>query len=392
MTMLYFDFNATTPLSHKSKAAILGMLDQFANPSSKYSLSRHLTTLIKGAKDSMAQLVGGDAQRIIFTSGGTESNNLALHSVFSQFPATQLSRYHAICSAIEHSSILETLFWYQKKGLNLTLIEPKENGRIDLEKLNRTITPQTCLIALMAINNETGVIQPYDELAVSLKGKSIHLHIDAVQAVGKWPLPRFDDIPLTLSFSGHKFYAPKGIGGLYYSQQVKIYPLLHGGGQEYGLRSGTENTLGIAGLAAAAEEACQELPQRLQYCQKMRSHFLNQLDKSGINYHLNGETNPEFQAPWTLNISFPGIRAEALANRLDLCHGISVSLGSACSNNSTSPKRSHVLLAMHAPYSYIDSALRISFGHFTELWAINVLVNALQQEIQHLLTMSGEQI
>ncbi|MDE9495324.1 cysteine desulfurase [Xenorhabdus bovienii] len=391
MTMLYFDFNATTPMSHKSKMAIQDVLDQFANPSSRYRLSNNLITLIHQAKESVAQLVGGLPERIIFTSGGTESNNLALHSVFGQLQADQISRYHAICSAIEHSSILEPLRWYEKQGLKLTLIEPSKTGRIDLDTLCNAITPQTCFIALMAINNETGVIQPYDELAYRLKGKGIHLHCDAIQAVGKWPIRCFDDIPLTISFSGHKFYAPKGIGGLYYSQQVKIYPLLHGGGQEQGLRSGTENTLGIAGLAAAAEEANEKLIQRFDYCREMRIYLLTQLDKSGVNYHLNGETNPEYQVPWTLNISFPGIRAEALASRLDLCHGISVSLGSACSNNSQTPQRSHVLLAMQSPHSYIDSALRISFGHVTGWRAVNALANALQQETQHLLAISGEQ-
>ncbi|MBD2784608.1 cysteine desulfurase [Xenorhabdus sp. DI] len=390
MTMLYFDFNATTPLSHKSKMAIQGGLDQFANPSSRYRLSNNLITLIHQAKESVAQLVGGSPERIIFTSGGTESNNLALHSVFGQLPAGQLSRYHAISSAIEHSSILEPLRWYQEKGLQLTIIEPNKTGRIDLDTLCNAITLQTCFIALMAINNETGVVQPFDALASRLKGKGIHLHFDAIQAVGKWPIHSFDDIPLTLSFSGHKFYAPKGIGGLYYSPQVKICPLLHGGGQEQGLRSGTENTLGIAGLAAAATEAHEELARRFDYCQEMRAYLLAQLDKLRVNYHVNGEKTPEYQAPWTLSITFPGIRAEALASRLDLCHGISVSLGSACSNNSQAPKRSHVLLAMQVPHDYIDSTLRISFGHVTERQAINALANALQQETQYLLSIAGE--
>ncbi|PHM60731.1 NifS protein [Xenorhabdus stockiae] len=390
MTGLYFDFNATTPLSPKSKIAIKQRLEQFANPSGKYRLSQSLHTLIHDTKESIAQLMGGSAERIIFTSGGTEGNNLALHSVFSQLSVNQLSRYHAICSAIEHSSILEPLRWYQKQGLKLTIIDPGKTGRVDQDALCRAITPQTCLIALMVINNETGVIQPYEALASQLKGKGIHLHLDAIQAVGKWPMYCPDDIPLTVTFSGHKFYAPKGIGGLYYSSQVKICPLLHGGGQEQGLRSGTENTLGIAGLAAAAEEACEELIQRLYHCQEMRKYIINQLDISTIKYHLNGETNPEYQAPWTLNISFPGVRAEALANRLDLCHGISVSLGSACSNNSQTPQRSHVLLAMQSPHAYIDSALRISFGHVTERQEIDVLVNALKQEIQNLLAIAGE--
>jgi cysteine desulfurase len=391
MTILYFDFNATTPLSNESKRAVQEVLDQFGNPSSKYQLSNSLVRIIHQAKESVAQLMGGSPERIIFTSGGTESNNLALHSVFSQLPMGQLSHYHAICSAIEHPSILEALHWYQAQGLKLTVIEPSKTGRIDLDTLCNAITPQTCFITLMVINNETGVVQPYDKLASRLKGKNIHLHLDAIQAVGKWLIPCFDDISLTVSFSGHKFYAPKGIGGLYYSQQVKISPLLHGGGQEHGLRSGTENTLGIAGLAAAAKEACMEIEQRLRYCREMRTYLLTQLDKLKVKYYLNGEINPEYQAPWTLNISFPGIRAEALASRLDLCHGISVSLGSACSNNSHSPKRSHVLLAMQIPHEYIDSALRISFGHITDQHEVDVLSRALQQETQHLLSIAGEQ-
>lgn len=390
MSRLYFDFNATTPLSIKSTAAIQQAFTLFANPSGRYQLSNDIKAIIKNARVSVAQLLGGAPEQILFTSGGTESNNLALHSVLSALPTAELARYHAISSSIEHPSVLATLRWFQLKGLKLTLIDPEKSGRISLQAINQAMTPQTCLIALMAINNETGVVQPYEALISMLSGTGVHLHIDAVQAIGKWPFSCKDLNNLTVAFSGHKFNAPKGIGGLYYSPDVVLLPLLQGGGQEQGLRSGTENTLGIAGLAAAAEEAYAELDNRLQHYHMLKDHLLSQLDAANINYLINGESLCQLQAPWTLNISILGIRAEALASRLDLCHGISVSLGSACSNNHTSPQRSHVLLAMQLPDSRIDSALRISFGYTTNLQAIKTLAHAITLETHHLLKTVGD--
>ncbi|WP_228985067.1 aminotransferase class V-fold PLP-dependent enzyme [Photorhabdus laumondii] len=188
-----------------------------------------------------------------------------------------------------------------------------------------------------------------------------------------------------------QYNGPKGIGGLYHAPGIQLNPLLHGGGQEQGVRSGTENTLGLAGLAAAAKESLNSLQGRFNTYKTLRTTLLSRLDQHHVNYLINGNTNPAFQAPWTLNLSFSGIRAESLASRLDLRHGISLSLGSACSNNK-STQRSHVLAAMGLPDDRIDSAVRISFGYATSQDDIEILANAIKQETYNLLKISGKSL
>ncbi|NRN27340.1 cysteine desulfurase family protein [Photorhabdus heterorhabditis] len=392
MTSLYFDYNATTPLSVKAQLAIKDALSVFANPSSHYSLSNMAKNLLTDARRSMASLMGTVPEHILFTSGGTESNNQALSSLLATLPGSDLSAYHVISSSIEHPSVLAPLLWYQQRGLQLTLIDPDNQGRISVQSIEKNLRPETRLITLMAINNETGVIQPYEAVASLAKEARVYLHIDAVQAIGKLPFScdTFDGIT-TVSFSGHKFNGPKGIGGLYHAPGIPLNPLLHGGGQEQGIRSGTENTLGLAGLAAAAKESLNGLKERFDTYKTRRETLLSLLEQHHVNYLVNGSTNPEFQAPWTLNLSFPGVRAESLASRLDLCHGVSLSLGSACSNNK-STQRSHVLVAMGLPDDRIDSAVRISFGYTTSQNDIEMLANAIKQETYNLLKISGKSL
>ncbi|AKH63059.1 MULTISPECIES: cysteine desulfurase family protein [Photorhabdus] len=390
MTSLYFDYNATTPLSVKAQLAIKDALSVFANPSSHYSLSDMAKNLLTDARRSMASLMGTVPEQILFTSGGTESNNQALSSLLATFSGSDLSAYHVISSSIEHPSVLAPLLWYQQRGLQLTLIDPDNQGRISVQSIRENLRPQTRLITLMAINNETGVIQPYEAVASLAKEAGIYLHIDAVQAIGKLPFS-CDTLSgiTTASFSGHKFNGPKGIGGLYHAPGIQLNPLLHGGGQEQGIRSGTENTLGLAGLAAAAKESLNGLQEHFNTCKTLRETLLSLLEQHHVSYLINGNTNPAFQAPWTLNLSFPGVRAESLASRLDLCHGVSLSLGSACSNNK-STQRSHVLAAMGLPNDRIDSAVRISFGYTTSQNDIEMLASAIKQETYNLLKISGK--
>ncbi|MER2473407.1 cysteine desulfurase family protein [Photorhabdus laumondii] len=392
MTSLYFDYNATTPLSVKAQLAIKDAMSVFANPSSHYSLSSMAKKLLTDARISMAALMGTVPEQILFTSGGTESNNQALSSLLATLSGSDLSAHHVISSSIEHPSVLAPLLWYQQRGLQLTLINPDNQGRISVQSIQENLRPQTRLITLMAINNETGVIQPYEAVAALAKEVGIYLHIDAVQAIGKLPFS-CDTLSgvTTISFSGHKFNGPKGIGGLYHAPGIQLNPLLHGGGQEQGVRSGTENTLGLAGLAAAAKESLNSLQGRFNTYKTLRTTLLSLLDQHHVNYLINGNTNPAFQAPWTLNLSFSGIRAESLASRLDLRHGISLSLGSACSNNK-STQRSHVLTAMGLPNDRIDSAVRISFGYTTSQGDIEILASAIKQETYNLLKISGKSL
>jgi len=388
MSSGYFDYNATTPLSDGVQQAVQEAMQIFANPSARYQKSQQAKQLIQSARFGMGNLLGCAADEILFTSGGTESNNLAIRSVLDRFPSNYLAQQHVITTAMEHPSVLELLRWYQAEyGLQVSYIKPDYEGRVSVEAINAAITAQTCLISLMAINNETGTIQPFEAVAELARQRGIHCHIDAVQAVGKIPLNCHELGVHTLSFSGHKFHSPKGIGGLFCHSGCTLAPLFHGGGQEGGLRSGTENTLGLSGLATAANECYEHLEQQSRHYEKLRRLALDSLRQHQVAFSCNGATSVIHQAPWTLNISLKGIRAEALAARLDLCHNIAVSLGSACNNNKTQ-RRSHVLTAMGLCEQQIDSAIRISFGRFTLPEDIDHLAAAIASEVQVLLQMA----
>ncbi|MFC3395329.1 cysteine desulfurase family protein [Brenneria rubrifaciens] len=389
MSGLYFDHNATTPLSPGVKRAIQEAMDIFANPSGSHQFSFSAKAMITEARTSVAQLLGTPIENIVFTSGGTESNNLALGSILNTAPEGSCAKCHIICSSIEHPSVLNILRCYQQQGGALTIVDPDKTGRVSALDIQKALRPNTRLIVLMAVNNETGVIQPFVEVSRIAARENVYLHVDAVQAVGKIPINcRHLTGISTLSFSGHKFNAPKGIGGLYYAPNINLRPNILGGGQEYGLRSGTENTLGLAGLSVAAKEAYCDMVSRYEICQQMRDRFLERLNKLGIRYIVNGSPHPDNQTPWTMNISFPGIRAESLASRLDLCYGISLSLSSACSNNTTK-RRSYVLSSMGLSDENIDGALRISLGHTTSAQDILLLADALAEESSHLYRMAG---
>ncbi|SHO56623.1 cysteine desulfurase family protein [Vibrio quintilis] len=384
----YFDFNATTPVSPGVQQAVSEAFGLFGNPSSRYSLSSPVQTLISETRKKVAQFLCCTPEEIIFTSGGTESNNLAVRGVLDQYEPDQLCRQHVICSAIEHPSMIELLRCYERRhGLKVSFINPDAEGRITLSSVENEIISETCLITLMAVNNETGVIQPVGPVAKLAQAHGIHFHVDAVQAVGKIPLDLSELGAQTVAFSGHKFYAPKGIGGLYCQTSCRLLPLFAGGGQENGMRSGTENTVGIAALKAAVEECESWRDEKLKQFAELRSLALSLIHQHGLSARVIGASNPEYQAPWTLNLSLSGIRGESLATRLDLCHGICVSLGSACSNNKEK-RHSHVLKAMGIPEQQIDGAIRISFGYATTESDVKHLVDSIAKEVGFLLSIS----
>ncbi|MCX8648999.1 cysteine desulfurase [Gilliamella sp. B2776] len=387
---LYFDHNATTPLSNAVKKKMQDAMEYYANPSSHYLLNKIPQEILQNTHQECAKLLDTQSDRIVITSGGTESNNFALKSILSQYSESDLTSIHVISTSIEHPSILEVLYFFEKKGMQLTLVQPSKEGIISFIDIEKTIQPNTKLISMMAINNETGAIQDYEKVSHLAYEKGILFHVDAVQAVGKIKIP-LSKLPgiSTLSFSGHKFNGPKGIGGLFISKNLSLTPLLHGGGQEKGLRSGTENTIGLAGLGMAAKEAESQLDLRNEHYRKLRKALLEKLNLLSVQYVINGNNNLKSQAAWTLNISFDGIRAESLASRLSLLHGISLSLGSACSNNKKN-HRSYVLSAMGLSNEQIDSAVRISFGHDTTLQEIDILANAIHIEVCYLLSLSGK--
>ncbi|QFT55932.1 cysteine desulfurase family protein [Microbulbifer sp. EKSA008] len=381
----YFDYNATTPVSEAVATAMSSALRLFANPSGRTLPSTSNRELIQRAKTHVASLLGTAPEKVFFTSGGSEANNWAIKGSLMN----DLGRAgHILTTAIEHPSVLETIrYCAHQFGFEVTCLKPGPSGAVSFEAVAEAIRPDTRLISMMYANNETGVIQPVDQVARLTRSRGIPFHVDAVQAVGKRPL----DVEALgadfVSFSAHKFYGPKGIGGLYIQNIDRISPLIHGGGQEMAMRSGTENLVAIAGLGEAADECRRELEYWDHHCLKCKQHLIEQLGKSSIETHINGASHYEGAISNTLNLSIPGIRGEALALLMEKKDGIVVSIGSACSNNKTR-QLSPVLQGMGLSDEEIQSAIRISFGRFTSLDDIDRFVDSLQRCVAQLKSMS----
>ncbi len=381
----YFDYNATTPLSYKAAEAMEATLGFFANASSNNRDGIANKKLVKDSKNHVAHLLGTTADKVFFTSGGSESNNWAIKGVLL---AQVAQPGHIISSAIEHPSVLETLKYCANTfGFRLTLLKPRSNGAIALEDFTAALTEDTQLVSMMYANNETGVLQPIEAIAKITRKRAIPLHVDAVQVVGK----RMIDVSALgvdfLSFSSHKFYGPKGIGGLYIHDSQHMTPLIHGGGQEFGMRSGTENVLAIAGLSVAAQEAHQQVHQWDTRYWEYKQYLMNALNKSTMAVRFNGETDYTAAMSNTLNLEIIGVRAEAVAALMENKYGFIIALGSACSNNKQK-QLSHVLQAMGLSEATIQSSIRISFGCFTQRHDIEHFVQALESCVNQLLRIS----
>jgi cysteine desulfurase len=357
---IYLDYAATTPIDPRVATKMMDCLSQdgcFGNAASvTHVYGREAKNRIETAREQIAQLINAHPKEIIFTSGATESNNLALKGI------AQFYRYkgnHIITCKTEHKSILDTCHQLQKQGLLITYLDPEPNGLIDLEKLQSAITPQTLLISIMHVNNEFGTIQDIANIGALCKSQNIFFHVDATQSVGKVPIDLQKMSIDLMSFSAHKIYGPKGIGALYVRSKPKIRltPLLHGGNQEQGYRSGTLPTHQIVGMgeacAIATEAMSTEIPKQHQLRNKLWEH-IKQLPQ----VYLNGcATN---RVSNNLNISVAGVDGEALIHHLT---DIAVSTGSAC--NSITIEPSYALRALGIPAELAHSSLRISLGRFT---------------------------
>lgn len=381
----YFDYNATTPVSDEAARVMKATIDLFANPSGINKYSAANKDLLNRSREIVARLLGTEATKIFFTSGGSEANNWAIKSTLLQHFRTP---GHIITTAIEHPSVLSTVKHYAEKfGFEVTFVFPQTSGAVAIDDIISAIRPDTQLVSMMYANNETGVLQPVEAVAQIMRERNIRFHVDGVQVIGK---RRVDLEKLGidyLSFSGHKFYGPKGIGGLYVRDIEGISPLIHGGGQEMTLRSGTENLVAIAGLSKAAEEADASIDQWDAHSWECKRYLMQLLNKSHINSRLNGLTDYENSISNTLSILIPGIRAEALAALMESKYEIIVSIGSACSNNKTK-KLSHVLEAMGMSERDIQGSIRVSFGRFTTLDDIQKFVRSLESCVDKLLKIS----
>lgn len=386
----YFDYNATTPMCQQAMDALSGMLADFGNPSSKYSRAESSKSRLATARAQLAQLLGCLTEELVFTSGGTEANNWAIKGALSSMGALRSAApIHIVTSRIEHSSVLEIAAYLERAfGIEVTHVMPDAQGIVSVEAVEAALKPNTRLVSIMMVNNEVGAIQPVRDLAPVLRARGIHFHVDAVQAVGKFHMNAHELGIDTLAFAGHKFYGPKGVGGLYIRQGVELEPLLHGGGQEKGLRGGTEAVALIVAMGAAAEEAHRTMADSTARATTVNADFRRLLADTIPGVSFNGPVDPAQRVPSTLSVCIEGIRAEALAAILDQMYGIQVSLGSACSNNKTT-SLSHVLVAMGMSEAAIKATLRVSFGRFTEDRDFERVTSAMAQGVRSLQRISS---
>jgi cysteine desulfurase len=372
---IYLDHNATTPVDPDALTAMMPFLtDEFGNPSSGYSLGQRAHEAMDHARESVAILLNCQAHEIVFTSGGSESNNMVLKGVVD--PAN-FQKCHVITSAIEHPAILNPALYLMELGVEVTVLPVDGLGRVDPGDVRKAISSRTVLITLMLANNETGTLQPIQEISEISREEGVLLHTDAAQAVGKIPV----DVAALgvdfLSIAGHKLYAPKGVGALYIRNGRSLTPLIHGAAQEGGRRAGTENVILAAGLGAACGVASKRLQKDGDRIRGLRDH-LQELLFAGIDgLALNG--HPLDRLPNTLNVSVPALEGGKI---LDAIPSIMASTGAACHDRTVT--LSHVLSAMHVPPNVGMGALRLTLGRGNTLEQIETAANKIIQQVKRM--------
>ncbi|GEK58802.1 cysteine desulfurase [Marinococcus halophilus] len=356
MSAIYADHAATTPLRPEvAEVMIESMQEPAGNPSSVHQYGRRARKRLDAARRMLASSISASPKEIIWTSGGTESNNLALRGFMH---ANREKGSHLVTSAIEHHAVLHTAQALEKEGFQVTYVEPDEQGIVSVEKLMAAVTDETILVSLMYVNNETGVVQPVLEAAETLAEKGIAFHTDMVQAYGQLPFS-VAETPVTMAtMTAHKINGPAGAGCLFVRKGAKLRPELTGGEQERRRRAGTENVAAIDGFAKAVELQMNSMPERRQELEVLGKAFLSELGRSGAAYRINGEYAEK--SPHILNIYFPGIQLEAFLVQMDM-EGVAVSSGSACTAGTVEP--SHVLEAMYGKDARIYESVRFSFGY-----------------------------
>jgi len=356
MLPIYLDYNATTPIDKEVAGAMKPFLDElFGNPSSSHEFGIRTRKAVETARNQVAGLIGCLREEIIFTSGGTESNNFAIKGVAL---ANRHKGNHIITTSIEHPAVIEVCRYLASNGFRITYLPVDEFGWVDPDNVKKAITSETILITVMHANNEVGTIQPVDEIGEIAKSHSILFHTDAAQSVGKIPVDVNRMKVDLLSIAGHKLYAPKGIGALYVRKGVKLEKLIHGADHEMNRRAGTENILEISGLGMACEIARRDLEKNMLHVSSMRNALFKGITKAIPNVKLNG--HPENKLPNTLSLSFRGIEANTLLSELS---GIAASAGAACHTDNI--EISSVLKAMHVPEEFAMGTIRFSTGKYT---------------------------
>lgn len=375
---IYFD-NAASTRAAEEVVEVMSktMLLEYANPSAKHVKGMEAERYEKEAREIIAKSLRVSDKEIIFTSGGTESDNMAL--IGAAF-ANRRKGKHIISSGIEHAAVYETLGFLGEQGFEIDIVGVDKYGHIDIEELKSKLRQDTVLVSIMYVNNEIGTIEPIAEIGKVIKefDKEIVFHVDAIQAYGKFKIsPKQENIDL-LSVSAHKFHGPKGVGFLYINKDIKIRPLIFGGGQQRGLRSGTLNTTGIAGMAKAIELAYGDFTKNVEYLRELKDYLIERLETSGLEDIKINSYKGGFSAPNIVSLSIRGIRAEVLLHTLE-AEGIYVSSGSACSSHH--PGISGTLKGIGLEREYLDSTIRISFGRYNKKEEIDVCIEALQKHI-----------
>jgi len=377
MKIRYFDNAATTKVRDEVLKEMMPYFSiKYGNPSAIYSIGRESKRGIDKARESVARAIGCDSNEIYFTSCGSESDNLAIKGVAY---ANRSRGNHIITSKIEHHAVLDSCRSLEKEGFKVTYINVDENGTIDINQLIDSICDKTILISIMFANNEIGTIQPINKIGEIAKSRNIIFHTDAVQAIGNIKIDvKKLNIDL-LSMSGHKFYAPKGIGALYIRKGVKLQKLQDGGHQERDKRAGTENIAQIVGLGKAIELIDKEYEEYNQSLRKMRDYYVEQVEKTITNVKLNGDRKNRLSG--NANISFEGVDAQNLLLKLDEV-GICASVGSACSTGESLP--SHVLTAIGLNSKMANSTLRVSFGKYNTKEDVEYLIENLRNIVKEI--------
>lgn len=388
---IYLDNNATTPIHPQVKKVILEAMDQYGNPSSMHYVGQTSHNAVEMARIQIAESIGAKPGEILFTGSGTEANNALVHTIFENAFNGQKNDVqpanghypHIITSAIEHPSMLSTLDYYSRKGLEVTYIPVDHNGIVDIENIKMNIRKNTRIISIMHANNETGTIQPIEEISKIAEEHEVLFHTDAVQAFGKIPVDVSKMNIDMLTISGHKIYAPKGIGALYIKKGTPFMPFIYGGHQELNRRAGTENVLGIIAMGKAAEIVKKNSEKENEQIARLKNKLKNGLKEKIPHIFFNG--SQDHCLPNTLNVTFKYIEGESILLYADF-EGIALSTGSACSTGSLEP--SHVIMALGLEAEHAHGSVRFSLGRENTEEDIDLVLKKMPGVVERLRKMS----
>jgi cysteine desulfurase len=384
---IYLDNAATTCMDARVTEAMIPWFSQeYGNASSLHHFGTQAREVLENSRTTIANHLGAASDELYFTSGGTESNNWALKSIAM---ANRHKGRHIIVSSIEHDCVLNTCNWLAEQGFFITYLPVDADGIVDLDVLKESINPKTILVSVMHANNEIGTIEPIEEIGRICKTHKVYFHTDACQSFGKIPVDVNQTNVDLLTINSHKIYGPKGVGALYIRKGTNITPFLHGGGQEAGFRSSTENIPGIVGFAKAADLAVQEMKCEAVRLTKLRHKIVQFITSDIGNAYING--HPDKRLPGHLSFSFHGLEGETIRLLLLLDeNGIAVSAGSACSSNDKAHNASHVLQAIGLNPFEARGAIRVSMGRYTTEMDIDIFTDSLGQAVNNLTSIFSE--